>query len=416
MSWFQSIRSWFQGAPQDTGAGQELPALRWIEAEDTIFNKRILDLTPVTHAMIATAQNPENAARAMSWGQDFEGLPKASSLEVKQSFDCALQYPVRPPLPRGFLFAPQVMEEKWVLFYTGEQILALRSWTGELQAVAETRLEGERLTVTKLSLGEDSLLRMTGLPVELFDWLIRSHALREFLPVPCTEKSLKMLEEMPLMAFSAFGVKAATAVLGWDMEASVKTLGVDGEVLSAVRRADLEALKALIERGEGVDVASSYEAFSPLFAAVMVGHEGMTEALLKAGADPNYQASAGVTPAAVSIVHGQESLAMLKLLHTHGADLTMVNERKFGLLHGAAEADKAELVPWLVEQGLDLEQRSDRDHSPLHIACGLGHSAVAKALIEAGAKVDAESSDGSPREVAEREGHEELVRILAAHD
>jgi uncharacterized protein len=51
----------------------------------------------------------------------------------------------------------------------------------------------------------------------------------------------------------------------------------------------------------------------------------------------------------------------------------------------------------------------------LHLACSGGHADVARALVAAGADVNAMAKDGAPLSIAVWEGHGELVEFLLAH-
>ena len=92
--------------------------------------------------------------------------------------------------------------------------------------------------------------------------------------------------------------------------------------------------------------------------------------------------------------------------------LDVVNIDGFGLLHAAAETNRPEIVAWLAGRGLALEARTARDLTPLHIACGLGHVDAARGLIAAGADVSAPSPLGTPRQIAEKEGHPTVAALF----
>ena len=67
----------------------------------------------------------------------------------------------------------------------------------------------------------------------------------------------------------------------------------------------------------------------------------------------------------------------------------------------------------LRERGHPLEPRTKRGHTPLQIACALGHLDAAKAMVELGADVDAQSPDGVALDIAKREGKADVVAWLA---
>ncbi|HEY4058170.1 MAG TPA: ankyrin repeat domain-containing protein, partial [Kofleriaceae bacterium] len=59
------------------------------------------------------------------------------------------------------------------------------------------------------------------------------------------------------------------------------------------------------------------------------------------------------------------------------------------------------------------EPRTKRGHTPLQIACALGHLEVVQALVELGANVDASSPDGVALEIATRQGKGDVAAWLS---
>jgi ankyrin repeat protein len=110
-------------------------------------------------------------------------------------------------------------------------------------------------------------------------------------------------------------------------------------------------------------------------------------------------------------------------LLTHGAD---VNQRAPGdgnpLIMAAAHGH-LDIVAILVEHGADVNGVVNGDETPLINAAGQNRLDVARYLIERGADVnlavDAPTINGierrSPLSMAQRRGHEEMVRLLREH-
>jgi ankyrin repeat protein len=96
-----------------------------------------------------------------------------------------------------------------------------------------------------------------------------------------------------------------------------------------------------------------------------------------------------------------------------GSHLTPAETRSaFTALHAAAEVDNALVVPWLVTHGLPLEARTKHGHTALHVACAHGHAEAAKALLAAGADIQAASPGGTPRDIALAENKPALAELL----
>jgi len=95
-------------------------------------------------------------------------------------------------------------------------------------------------------------------------------------------------------------------------------------------------------------------------------------------------------------ITAEHALTVLQELHAGGVDvLARGRVDELPILHGAAAADAPALVRWLVaEAGAPLEERaSDRDYTPLLTACVKQAWAAAHALLDCGARVEAQSTD-----------------------
>src|SRR5205823_4917728 len=87
-------------------------------------------------------------------------------------------------LADGVLFIPEAMEHKWALYHHRGQILCVRSWRRQVQAVADVRPEGDHVFVTAIHgvlATEDEEPAFTA---RVLDYLIRSHALDLVYPAP----------------------------------------------------------------------------------------------------------------------------------------------------------------------------------------------------------------------------------------
>src|SRR5690606_38473014 len=182
----------------------------------------------------------------------------------------------------------------------------------------------------------------------------------------------------------------------------------DGAVLRAVRDGDAAKVRALVEGGEAVDPPTTWAGHRPLAVVLVRGDLAMTRTLLELGADPGARDDRGNFPLGVGIVHGAPREA-LEALVAHGADPLAVNGDGFGALHAAAESGNADVVPWLLGLGLALEARTGRGHTALQVACGVGHLAAVKAIVEAGADLAASSPQGTALEIATAEGKQDVA-------
>lgn len=147
---------------------------------------------------------------------------------------------------------------------------------------------------------------------------------------------------------------------------------------------DLARVRALVERDPGSVASYSSDGFPPLGLAAYMGHRevveyllshgadvnqtgrnpgrftaltgavatryrDVAEVLLRAGADPNYSYSGGLTPVLEAAAHGD--LEMLELLIAHGGDASAETEQGKTAISLARENGHPEAVEFLQKRG-----------------------------------------------------------------
>lgn len=405
----------FASAEQRALPSPSLPRARWLEASapGNPFDRRVLDLTPLTKTMISLSDDAETARRVIGWRPNCLAELDTSPCAGAPARSCRLSYPAARVLPDGLLFTPQTMEHKWVLALRGDELIFARSWTGAVELVARVRREPEQLVVEELRAAQDQgPLAQFGDLVETIDWLIRTLALSERSPLPVRPQGADALAESPLLAFSLFGEQVHCAAEGWAPAAPVRPIRSDGLLVDAVRRGERERIRELVASGESLEAPSTFAGYTALFVPLISGELELLELLLALGADPNVRAEREQHALGIGIIHSAP-LACLQALLDAGADPFAVNVDGFGGLHAAAESNNAAVIPWLLELGLELELATHRGHTALLIACGLGHLDAAKALLAAGADRGATDPEGrDARALAEQEGRLELAALL----
>ena len=427
MSWWSRLKIWFGG---DTAAPEaaddapvsppvsppapqpEPPGVSWLAADQNRFGVPVIDLTPITQNMLSTTRNPQATAKAVSWNRSI-GEELSGEITVAKEHPCTLRYPAETILPDGLLYLPQKMEDKWVIAWRDGQIRMARSWTGEVLIVADARHEGDALVVDRIKVTEDNPLPIFGDPVQIFDWILRTHALGEILPLPVDSDGADLLLRVPLSVFSPFGRKAVCAAKVWDPPPPSRPLRSDGAMLRAVGTSDLARIQTLYEAGEPLSPPGTFGGYTPLHLAVLRGNVAVITLLLDLGADVNALADRAMSALVVGLVH-KAPLDVLQLLVARGADPHHQNTEGFNAMHALAEINRSEVLPWLLSLGLDLETTTRHGHTAVHIAAALGHVDALNALLEAGARPDAPSPGGTPREVATAEGKPESVSALDA--
>ena len=125
--------------------------------------------------------------------------------------------------------------------------------------------------------------------------------------------------------------------------------------------------------------------------------------LLEAGADPLMPTADGTTPLMVAAglaiwnpgedggsLPGQEDevLEAVRICLELGNDVNASNYRGETALHGVAFRGANNVLDYLVEQGADLEARTEDGWSPLAVARGLSYSDFYKAQVHAAARLE----------------------------
>jgi len=182
-------------------------------------------------------------------------------------------------------------------------------------------------------------------------------------------------------------------------------------LLWAVHNDDLDLAKALIGAGADVKKANMFGA-TPMREAAVNGNVAMLKALLDAGADVDSPSPEGQT--SLMVVARTANLDAAKLLIDRGAKVNAVeNYEQQSALMWASEQRQPDMVKLLIAKGADVnavsrvhfndvrvspEPRVRYDPSggmtPLMFAAREGCLDCAKALIDAGAKVNAYDPDG----------------------
>lgn len=158
-------------------------------------------------------------------------------------------------------------------------------------------------------------------------------------------------------------------------------------LIAAAQSGDLESVRAAFAKlGSGGLGNLPYRRDAPLEIAVVKGHVEVVEYLLKAGANP--QPREGEVPL-IFIAAFDSNIKVVQLLLSAGADANQCHNGR-SLLHSAASNGQLDVVQCLIEWPcqINLDGPIFDGHSPLSAAAGLGHTAIARCLVEAGADIE----------------------------
>jgi uncharacterized protein len=187
-------------------------------------------------------------------------------------------------------------------------------------------------------------------------------------------------------------------------------------LLAAAARGDATEIKALIAKGEKLDVRDAYGR-APLHVATHRGHHEAMRALVAAGANPNTLENDRYDIVTITAV--ANDVPTLKLALTLGGSAKNITGRYDGTaLIAAAHLGHAEVVRILISAGTPLDHVNNLGWTALIESIVLGdggprHTDTLKALVEAGANVNLAGRNGqTPLALARSRGYKEMVMIL----
>lgn len=122
----------------------------------------------------------------------------------------------------------------------------------------------------------------------------------------------------------------------------------------------------------------------------------------------------GATPLHWAVHKRLPDVAAVLLEKGVGINLTS-NNRETPLHIAAMYDDSAAIIPWLVENGADIEARTREDATPLFLAASQGANTAVRLLLKSGADVIQSDSPYAPLHIAADNGHCETVTILLEH-
>ena len=203
-----------------------------------------------------------------------------------------------------------------------------------------------------------------------------------------------------LLAAAAIALVWAGAATAADRPAAAaETPGQ--KLIEAAQNDDKTAALALIGRGADVKATSDLGATALLWAAHNDDVD-LARALVKAGADPKKGSELGATPMSEAATRGDA--ALLKVLLDGGADVESPTSENQTALMIVARTDNVDAAKLLLDHGAKVGATETYDHqTALMWAADQGQGAMVRLLIAHGADVNARSRvhDNDPRVTAE---------------
>lgn len=363
-----------------------LPDVPWVEASENPWGVRLLDVRPVTQTLLSVTTDPKFAANAVSYSQDdgtsFVGQRPKGARTVATN----LRFPIDRVLADGVLFTPREMEHKWALFYHRGEIICVRSWLRQVQAVADVQTTGTHMLVTAIhgalasDAGDDEPDELT---IRLLDCLLRTHALELLYPVPLPRGMERDPKAAAMWCMNIFGNRALFATPHeFERREPDTPMRSYSRLHLGVARGDLAAIDASLAAGIPIDLLAG-DGLAPLHWALVHDDPAIMSLLLERGSPVDVRSSQGAT-ALMNAVQ-TKSLEKVSFLLDRGADADARDLRGFTALHRAAEAGLMDLVKALIEHGASPNLEAE-GHTPLSLAEARGQSAVVALLTQHSAK------------------------------
>jgi len=185
------------------------------------------------------------------------------------------------------------------------------------------------------------------------------------------------------------GVHAAVLAIYYgrkDVADIILRLGPELTIHDAATLGDFGRLKQLVAENPELVNSPSGDGFTPLGLAAFTGRLEIAEFLLAQGAEVNFASQDDNQFTALTGAVANGSAAVVKLLLMHGADPNHLYEGgRFSPLLEAVAGGKVGIVELLIRHGADVNLKGTDGKSPLGLARLKGHTAVADALVNAGA-------------------------------
>jgi hypothetical protein len=356
----------------------KLPDIPWVEAADTPWGVRALDVRPVTLGTLSASGDPRCAENLASMGREdglaFAGVPPVNP----RAAPGGLRYRIDRALADGVLFAPREMEHKWGLYFHRGEVLCVRSWTREVHAVAAVRCDGDVAEVTAVrgvlaQRDEDPAFTLRAL-----DFLIRTHALGLAHPAPLPaglEASPKSAATWCMSVFGNFAHFATAETVA--TEPPPRLLRTQSLLHVAVARGDAAAAASLLDAGMPIDLLAA-DGLAPLHWALVRSDAAMLTFLLDRGSPVDVRSAQGATPLMNAVQSRRPDL--VGLLINRGADPNAADHRGFTALHRAAEMGLLDVAEHLCDRGAAPGREAQGGHTPRSLAAARGASAVVALL------------------------------------
>jgi hypothetical protein len=348
-------------------------SLPWIESSDNPWRIKLLDLRPVTQAMLSTSSNPQMATNAVSYGGEDGTIFWGQKPQIDKIIAANLSIAIDGALAPGVLFMPETMEHKWAIYFDGEYLIFVRSWLRQVFVVAKTVQVENQLIIKSIS-GEFLGNEEPAFTIAVLNFLLISHSIREVIPAPLPRELELNTRNAGLWAFSTFGKMAHIGTFDENFIPTTKGKLRSHSLLHiAVARGNVAEIEKLIQQGMNINALAG-DGLATLHWAIAGEHMGPMQKLLALGANPNVASLEGATPLMNAVQSNK--IDKVNLLLNAGASVNYRDNRGFTALHRAAEMGHIEIVEILLTSGADKSIEAEN-----HTALSLAQASEKKEII-----------------------------------
>lgn len=367
---------------QETSASSENPIanenLPWIESSENPWGLRLLDLRPISQAMISTSKDPQMAKNAVSYigedGTPFWGLKPNNHKNISTNVSILIDGSLEP----GVLFTPDTMEHKWAIYFDGEYLIFIRSWLRQVFVIAKTLQKNDQLIVENI-IGEFTENETPEFTTAVLNFLLISHALNELVPAPLPKELESNTRGAGLWAFSCYGNMAHIGTFDEKfLPLSTRKLRSHSLLHIAVAKSNINEIERQVKNGTNVNSLAG-DGLATLHWAIANEDLEPMKKLFELGADPNVRAIQGATPIMNAVQSNK--INHLNLLLKSGAQINARDNRGFTALHRAAEMGQLDIVQILLSNGADKTIEAE-NHTALSLAKMRENKEIIELLID----------------------------------
>ncbi|QKD57904.2 ankyrin repeat-containing domain protein [Fusarium oxysporum Fo47] len=210
------------------------------------------------------------------------------------------------------------------------------------------------------------------------------------------------------------------AIAGSLITAGANIEAIDEPGYTALILATISGFSNLVERllrlGASVDTKEWRHEKNALIYAAEHGSETCVELLLNAGAEVDSVDKSGRTSLSWAAGHGHANIVNLLLQKGANPKIKDNDLERTPFLWSIKNEQTADDIKFLIEQGADVNEKTQDGTSVIFQACWSGYDKVVSLLIEEGVDPNVADKDGrTPLASAAGAGHKEIVQNLLDH-